>query len=274
MKNIAMKRTTMKPIVSVDVELTKRKDLKNDYLSLTFSGFNRARQCKPGQFVHIGFNIAGVFYRRAFSIAGANASEQSLEIILKVVGRGSRYMANMKIGDSLNFLGPLGKPFTIPRKSQTALMVAGGVGYPPLLYLANYLIERGWDPKRIVFFYGGQGSPDIVDRARIKRMGVTFVPTTDDGSFGFHGRVTTPLVQALADKTYQSPMIYSCGPEAMLKAVDQIGTEFETPGELALEAPMPCGFGICLGCVVPLRAGGTARVCQEGPAFAIGTVKL
>ncbi len=264
----------MKPIVSADVDLIKRKDLKNGYLSLTFAGFTRARYCKPGQFVHIDFENSSVFYRRAFSIAGANAAEQSLEIILKVVGRGSRQLANLRIGESVNFLGPLGKPFSLPRKSQTSILVAGGVGYPPLLYLANYLIERGWNPKQIVFLYGGQSSPDIVDRARIRRLGVQFFPTTDDGSFGQQGRVTTPLVKALTDKTYTSPVVYSCGPEPMLKAVDRIATEFETPGELALEAPMPCGFGICLGCVVPLRSGGTARVCQEGPAFAIGTVKL
>ncbi len=264
----------MKPIISADVDLLKRRDLKNGYFSLTFGPFARAKQCRPGQFVHIGFKQSSVFYRRAFSIANTNADDKSLEIILKVVGRGSKQMADLRIGDSVNFLGPLGKPFTLPNKKQTPILVAGGVGYPPLFYWANHLIARGWDPKRIVFLYGGQSSPDIVDRARIKRMGVKFIPVTDDGSFGERGRVTSPLVRALAENTYESPMIYSCGPEAMLKAVDQIGTEFETPGELAMEAPMPCGFGICLGCIVPLRAGGTARVCQEGPTFSIGTVKL
>ena len=264
----------MKPIVSADVNLIKRRDLKNGYFSLTFTTFPRARQCKPGQFVHIGFKHSDVFYRRAFSIAGANAQNKSVEIILKIVGRGSRQLGGLRAGDSVNFLGPLGKPFSLPRKNQTPILVAGGVGYPPLFYLANHLIERGHEPKRIIFLYGGQSSTDIVDRSRIRKLGVKFIPTTEDGSFGHKGRVTSPLVQALADKHYPSPVIYSCGPEGMLKAVDQIATEFETPGELALEAPMPCGFGICLGCIVPLRDGGTARVCQEGPAFPIGAVKL
>lgn len=264
----------MKPIVSVDVELVKRKDLKYGYFSLHFAPFPRARYCKPGQFVHIGFKLSNVFYRRAFSIAGIDTENQALEIILKTVGRGSSQLAGLRIGDAVNFLGPLGKPFSLPGKRQTPLLVAGGVGYPPLLFLANYLIRRGWDPQRLVLLYGGQGSADIIDRSRIRRMGVGFVPTTEDGSYGQRGRVTSPLVKALADETYESPVIYACGPEGLLKAVDQIATEFETPGELALEAPMPCGFGICLGCIVPLRAGGTARVCQEGPAFRIGTVRL
>ena len=153
-------------------------------------------------------------------------------------------------------------------------MVAGGVGFPPLLYFATHLIERGFDPKSILFPYGGRSSPDIIDRARIKKLGVKFIPTTEDGSFGEKGFITSPLVRLLSSQEITNPMIYSCGPEPMLKAVDQIAIEFETPGELSMEAPMPCGFGICLGCILPLKAGGYARVCQEGPIFPVGAIAM
>lgn len=269
-----MTAKSTKPIVARTVPLISRRDLKNDYMHLVFGPFPRTRSIRPGQFLHLDLPNCPVFYRRAFSVGGVNQEEKSVEIILKVVGRGSRALAQMRPGDEVNILGPLGNPFTAPRKSQTAIMVAGGVGFPPLLYFAVHLIQRGFDPKRILFLYGGRSSPDIVDRARIKKLGVKFIPTTEDGSFGEKGLITTPLVRALSSGDLINPVVYSCGPEPMLKAVDQIALEFETPGELALEAAMPCGFGICLGCIVPLKAGGNARVCHEGPVFPVGAVAL
>ncbi len=264
----------MKPIVASDVFLTSRRDLKNDYLSLSFGPFNRIRSIKPGQFIHIGFQNSPTFYRRAFSIAGVNTAKKEVEIIIKVVGRGSYQLSQMRAGDTVNFLGPLGNPFTLPGKKQTALLVAGGVGYPPLLFLAMRMIERGFDPKNIAFFYGGRSSEDIVDRARIRKLGVRFVATTQNGTFGERGMITTPLVRFLYSGETGKNVIFACGPEGLLKAVDTIATEFETPGQLALEAPMPCGFGICLGCIAPLKSGGFARVCKEGPVFDTGTIAL
>lgn len=264
----------MKPIISHDVFLTSCRDLKNDYLSLTFGPFPRTGSIKPGQFVHIGFRNPSTFYRRAFSVAGVNTAKREVEIISKLVGRGSYQLSQMRAGDSINFLGPLGNPFALPAKKQTALLVAGGVGYPPLLFLATHMIERGFDPKNIVFFYGGRSGDDIVDRARIRKLGVKFVATTQNGSFGERGMITAPLVRLLSSSESDRNVIFACGPEGLLKAVDRIASEFETGGQLALEAPMPCGFGICLGCVVPLRSGGFARVCKEGPVFDTGTIAL
>ncbi|MFQ5607128.1 MAG: dihydroorotate dehydrogenase electron transfer subunit [Candidatus Zixiibacteriota bacterium] len=267
----------MKPIVSSDVNLNSRRDLKNGYLSLTFGPFPRIRSIKPGQFVHIGISPSATFYRRAYSVAGVNLESREVELIIKVIGRGTRQLSRMRPGENrerVNFLGPLGNPFTSPAKHQSALLVAGGVGYPPLLFLAASLIERGHDPDRVFFLYGGKSTSDVVDRARIRNLGVNFIGATEDGSFGRKGMITAELVKLLSSEAVVSPVIYSCGPETMLKAVDQIATEFETPGQLALEAPMPCGIGICLGCVLPLKSGGFARVCQEGPVFETGTLAL
>lgn len=264
----------MKPIVASDVFLTSRSDLKNDYLSLSFGPFPRIGSIKPGQFMHIGFQNSSTFYRRAFSIAGVDTAKKEVEIIIKVVGRGSYQLSRMRAGDSVNFLGPLGNPFTLPGKKQTALLVAGGVGYPPLLFLAMRMIERGFDPKNIVFFYGGRTSKDIVDRTRIRKLGIKFVPATQNGTFGERGMITAPLIRFLSASDNGSNVIFSCGPEGLLKAVDTIATESETPGQLALEAPMPCGFGICLGCIAPLKSGGFVRVCKEGPVFDTGTIAL
>ncbi len=264
----------MKPVVSLDSQLVARRDLKNGYFALQFSPFPRLKSIKPGQFVHVGLYNANLFYRRAFSVSAVSHESGTVEILFKTIGRGTRALETLRLGDKVNLLGPLGRAFSVPAKGRTAVIVAGGVGVPPLLFFAETLINRGWDKRKIVFYYGGRSTGDIVERQRIKKLGFTFHPVTEDGTFGEKGLVTTPLKQELKDKTYANPFLYACGPEPMLKAVDKLAEEFQIPGELSLEAPMPCGFGICLGCVVPLKAGGFARVCQEGPVFSAGAVAL
>jgi dihydroorotate dehydrogenase electron transfer subunit len=136
------------------------------------------------------------------------------------------------------------------------------------------MVDKGHDPSSIEFFYGGRSAEDIIDRARIKKLGVRFHPVTEDGTLGQKGLVTMPVEQMLNDRKNEPLRLYSCGPEAMLKAVDTLGVKYTVPGQISVEAPMPCGVGICLGCVVKLTAGGHARVCREGPVFEIGEVAL
>jgi len=215
-----------------------------------------------------------IFFRRPMSIAGVRTATNEIEVIFKVVGKGTKLMKQLKIGDRVNILGPLGLPFTLPQKRETAVLVAGGVGFPPLLYLAEEMISKGHDPKKIEFFYGGRSRQDILEAARIKKLGLNFHPVTEDGSLGEKGLITRPVERFFIEPSSQKLRIFSCGPEGMLKAVDELGLKYKIPGQLSLEAPMPCGIGICLGCVVPLRAGGHARVCKEGPVFEIGEVIL
>ncbi|RKX17462.1 MAG: dihydroorotate dehydrogenase electron transfer subunit, partial [Candidatus Zixiibacteriota bacterium] len=160
-------------------------------------------------------------------------------------------------------------------KNEKVIMVAGGVGFPPLMYLAVEMIEKGHNPKNIVYFYGGHSKEDILERARLKKTGINLIQVTEDGSIGSKGLVTKVLKNYLNKlESLKNLRLYSCGPEGMLKAVDGIGLEYDIPGQISLEAPMPCGVGICLGCVVPLKKGGHARVCCEGPVFDIGEVSL
>ena len=258
-----------------DAFLIKSKDLKNNYYSLTFGSFNRAGQCRPGHFVHVQLPCSDVFLRRPMSVASVSPEKQELEIILKVLGRGTRMMSDLKKGAPVNILGPLGLPFRMPKRSQTVIMVAGGVGFPPLLYLASEMVSRGHDPSLIEFFYGGRSSGDIVEKPRIKKLGVKFHPVTEDGSAGSRGLVTQAVEQFITARGKSAkPVMYGCGPEGMLKATDDLGRKYDIGGQLSLEAPMPCGIGICLGCVVNLREGGHARVCCDGPVFDIGEVIL
>jgi dihydroorotate dehydrogenase electron transfer subunit len=255
-----------------DTFLIKKRNLKNGYFSAVFKTYSRVDKCRPGQFVHIHLPTCEVYFRRAMSIAGVSVKKQQIEIIFKVVGRGTTYLGGLRVNDRVNMLGPLGTPFKFPRKNETAIIVAGGVGFPPLMYLVTEMVKKGYDPKKIEFFYGGRSAPDLIERTRIKKLGVKFHPVTEDGSIGTKGLVAGPVERHINENSDKPMRIYGCGPDGMLKATNDLGVRLGIPGQLSLEAPMPCGIGICLGCVVPLVKGGHARVCVDGPVFEIGEV--
>jgi dihydroorotate dehydrogenase electron transfer subunit len=264
----------MTKLTGQDTYLIKRRNLRNDYHSCTFGPFNDVKKCRPGSFVHLRIPSLDVFFRRAMSVASVDTVRKELEIIFKVVGRGTAFLAGLSKQSQVNFLGPLGNGFTLPRKSESAVIVAGGIGFPPLMYLVSEMVSRGFNPGQVHFFYGGRSGDDVVEHSRIKRLGVCFHPMTDDGSFGRRGLVTEAVEEYIRDHSGEKMRLFGCGPEPMLKVVDELGLKYKLPGQLSLEAPMPCGIGVCLGCVVTLRAGGHARVCRDGPVFDIGEVLL
>ncbi len=263
----------MKKIVIETTAVVQNKKLAQGYHVMTLAPFSRLKSIKPGQFVHIKIPNCNLMFRRAFSVYDVDTKKGQLDIIFKVFGRGTALLSRFKAGQELSLMGPLGNHFTFPSRKEFALMVAGGIGMPPVYFLAKSLVERGHDKKRIVFFYGGNGRADLVDLARIKRLGIKVIPATLDGTVGFRGLVTEAVLAYLVDLG-GSARIYACGPEGMLKAVDELAREQDIPGELSLEAPMPCGVGICLGCIKPLKAGGYTRVCHDGPVYKVGEVLL
>ena len=264
----------MTKLTCEDTLVVKKRDLKNDYFSLVLAPFSGAKSIKPGQFVHIRLPSTDIYFRRAFSVASVNPVKKEVEIIFKVFGRGTKILGKMRKGDSLDLLGPLGVPFSFPNKKERAVIVAGGVGFPPLMFLAEKMIERGHNPKQIEFFYGGRSKTELVELSRLKKMGIKLHLSTDDGSAGTKGLVIGPVEKYLKKHLNEKLKLFGCGPEKMLKAVDELGLKYDIKGQLALEALMPCGVGICLGCVVPLKAGGFARVCCDGPVFEIGVVNI
>lgn len=260
---------------SFTAAVVRSKNLKNDYFSCTFGPYPASSATKPGHFLHLQLPHTDLYFRRAMSVASVDPLRKEVEIIFKVFGRGTTLLSRFPVGAPVNMLAPLGRPFTPPRKQESVIIIAGGVGFPPLLYLAHELVTRRKMPAdQIHFFYGGKSSGDILERTRIKALGVQFHPATDDGSFGSKGLITSVVDSFVKSHPMKRPKIYACGPEGMLKATDELGLRLGIAGELSLEAPMPCGIGVCLGCIVPLRAGGNARVCADGPVFQIGEILL
>jgi dihydroorotate dehydrogenase electron transfer subunit len=259
------------------VAANKQLDAAGLYYSLTIADFKTPRPISPGQFVHIKVADGGeVYFRRAFSIADYDPRTGALEIIYKILGRGTARLGDKKKGDRLDIIGPLGNRFSkIPKKSNV-VMVAGGVGFPPLYFYAKYLIQSGHDSRQISFFYGGRTRNDLVELSRIKKLGVRFFPCTDDGSFGFKGFVTKAVAEAMGEMNPHHTSVCGCGPEPMLAALQDLALKSGFDGELSLEAPMPCGVGVCLGCIKPTIANPReyVRVCHDGPVFKLGEVAL
>jgi len=263
----------MKTIVAENCIIIKKVPMGGDICYFELGPFSKVKSIKPGQFVHVQIPCCNVFFRRAFSVYDVDTEAGTLGILFKMFGRGTEAMAEKKKGDRLNILGPLGNGFRIPSKKESIILAAGGIGMPPLYMLTKTLINKGYSKEKIFFFYGAMSKSDLADTKRIKKLGVKVYLSTDDGSAGFGGFVTDAIKKELPNINGRR-RLYACGPEGMLKAANEFALDLQIPGQLSLEAPMPCGIGICLGCIKPLVKGGNTRVCREGPVYDIGEVVL
>jgi dihydroorotate dehydrogenase electron transfer subunit len=217
----------------------------------------------PGQFAMLaafarwgGGEDERPYLARAFSVARVLDGEA--HYLLEDVGPGTRRLCELRSGDELWALGPLGRGFSPPPDDRGALLVGGGVGIAPLAILQDALASDGVASTVLLGFRDG---PHAAGAALLSDA----IIATDDGSVGHRGLVTD-LLSAELDRDGHA-VVYACGPAPMLEAVRALCAERETPAQLALEAGMACGFGACYGCVVPARGGGYLRVCVEGPVL-------
>jgi dihydroorotate dehydrogenase electron transfer subunit len=282
-------------ILEADVAANSLLCTEHYCLALTVPGFPPA---KPGQFVHLcpspgsAQGLETPFLRRAFSIAGLRRSPGNVEIdvIYRVVGKGTRWMGSLRPGDRASLLGPQGNAFPIDAVAPEAWLIAGGVGLPPLLWFTESLRQAG---KQVIFFYGAQRldlaalqldpavapSADActatLSAARLAKIGVPVVLSTDDGSIGFHGHVGQAL-EAYAAANHRRAgevVLYTCGPEKMMHFVAQLAAKRQLRAHACVERSMACATGMCQSCVVPVHdrtdsAGWRYRLCcTDGPVF-------
>ena len=195
------------------------------------------------------------FLPRAFSVLRATKGPHGMELhfLLEDVGPGTNRLCELRPGEGLLLVGPLGQGFTPPRQERRPLLVGGGVGIAPLAIWQDQLDQEA---KVLLGFRDGERarSAAVLSGARV---------ATDDGSVGHHGFVTDLLREELDDDPCE---VYACGPPGMLEAVRALCVERGVPGQLALESGMACGFGACFGCVVPTRSG-YVRLCLDGPVL-------
>jgi len=230
---------------------------------------------QPGQFLMVRLQESfDPLLRRPFAVHRMyqNNPPVSFEMLFKVVGRGTRLLAGMRPGYSLNLLGPLGRGFRLPNQNGFILMVAGGIGIAPLPYLAETLMGSGFKGRRVLWF-GGKGSADLVCVEHFEDMGFEVELVTEDGSTGRPGLVTDHLEHWLTQQPEMPKVIYSCGPYAMQRLVAEMSIRLNIPSQLSMEALMGCGVGACLSCSLRCRPPEDgqdphyANVCQDGPVF-------
>jgi dihydroorotate dehydrogenase electron transfer subunit len=235
----------------------------------------------PGQFVMVGAGSeAGVprqdplllrpmaIYRELGSPTAEGAAEREIELLYRVVGRGTQLLSEAIPGDSIKIVGPLGRGFLlgepIEASGPTAILVGGGTGIASLYELAQALVARG---RSVHVILGGRRAADLMGRDDFESLDVCLILTTEDGSEGVRGLVTAPLADGLTD-VESGATVYAVGPTPMMKACAALAEANSADCYVSLENPMACGFGVCLGCAAPRAEGGFSLVCRAGPVFA------
>jgi len=255
-----------------------------DYHHMALVAPGVAEHTRPGQFValSVGGPDTGLVLRRAFSIYRVSTRGVyggTVEIVFAARGAGTRWLAAQPQHTPVDVVGPLGRPFALPRDKASATLVGGGYGSAPLFALAEQLLSRG---ARVDFVLGAATSERLFGALDAKRMASSVAVTTDDGSAGTRGWVTDVLPAVL--QRGQADVVYACGPMGMLAAVTAVASDHGVPAQCAVEESMACGIGVCMTCVLPVDGDdGVTRMvrsCVEGPVFlgdrvrwdAVGTV--
>ncbi len=245
--------------------------LSADLFELVFLAPDIAKKAQPGQFVNIKVSDQNdPLLRRPISIYDIDHETGKISLLYKVVGRGTQLMTGIKAQAAIDVMGPLGKGFTLPTYVQNTLLVGGGVGIAPLMYLARCLKELEC---QVTVFYGAGSSNELAASERFRQLGVELHTAAMDGTAGYHG----PVTDLLQDQDpYDVDSIYTCGPEVMMAAVaEYVGCNYLW-GECSLEAHMACGVGACLGCARKLKRNDEEyiKICKDGPVFNIMAVDL
>ncbi|MBU0679363.1 MAG: dihydroorotate dehydrogenase electron transfer subunit [Verrucomicrobia bacterium] len=248
-----------------DVTVIEHVEVQGGYRLLVMDAPDIAAQVQPGQFIHLQIpDLRDALLRRPFSIY--NAENNRLSVLYKGVGVGTRWMADLKPGDPLSVMGPLGHGFPIAEAGGYPVLVAGGYGMAALYIAARESRQKG------TAFFGGASAGDILCVPEFEALGWEVRVTTEDGSLGMKGIVTDAMDEWLAQNRPEGePEYFVCGPSGMLKAVGERAMKAGTKAWISLDNNMCCGVGACLTCVQKIRTADGAwewqRACREGPVF-------
>ena len=220
-------------------------------------------QIKPGNFVSLlPPASSGAFLRRPFSVAGVH--DDVLKFVIRDIGKATNAITGLQKDEAIEVLGPLGNSYPIFEPDKKLWLLGGGTGIASLLF-----VQKVHDNQNDRILWGGKKSCELPEMSQTP-CGCTLA--TDDGSCGECGNVVEVTRRWLASD--RPDYIAACGPRGLLKGVQQLAAEYNIPAWISCEEFMACGMGACAGCVVPLAAGGYARVCADGPVFVAGEVLL
>jgi dihydroorotate dehydrogenase electron transfer subunit len=242
-----------------------------EYHVLTLTAPGIAELTRPGHFVAlaVGGPQSSMLLRRAFSIYSVQSRGVyggTLEVVFATHGKGTEWLAKLHRHEQVDIVGPLGRPFALPKEPVSCVLVAGGYGSAPMFMLADQLRARGC---RVDVLLGASTEGKLFGVLDAKRLAASLTITTDDGSLGERGRVTDAL-PAVLERT-DAGVVYACGPMAMLQAVAEVAADHGAYSQCAVEEAMACGIGVCMTCVLPVIGDdGVTRMlrsCVDGPVF-------
>ncbi len=254
-------------MIQDNFRITHISEVVKDIIAVRFSAPPIAHTAKPGQFVNSRVHgFTDPLLRRPFSIRQVVGDE--IEIIFDIVGRGTAILAERKVGEFIDVIGPLGTPFSFDNSHGEALLVGGGMGAAPLPMITSVLLQLN---NEFQTFIGARTSQRLLLH-HLQNLHIA----TDDGSQGFKGSAIELLEIYLRESKSIRRKIYACGPKPMLKSLSRLMEQYDVPCEVSLESVMACGFGICQGCPVELAAGEKkyGLVCTDGPVFNIRAIKI
>lgn len=238
------------------------REIARDYFQLDFEWPQAYPTPAPGQFFTIRVDPGPVpLLRRPFGFSTVSADGRASTIYWRR-GQATRAIAALQDGDVLDVLAPLGRGFPLPSSDSLPVLVAGGVGVGPILYLANALSAHSPAPLLVVGARSAVSLPEIDIDPRVEVH-----LATDDGSHGYHGTAVA-LAQELIEQRSEHAELFLCGPHPMLAAGHRLAEEFSLTAWVAMEQMMGCAVGACMGCAIPVHGEAEyARVCTEGPVF-------
>lgn len=253
------------------LKIVSHREIADKIFEIVLEGELTKQMTTPGQFVHVKVTpTIEPLLRRPISICHVDLEKQQFTMLYRAEGKGTTLLSERKEQEEVDILGPLGIGFPVDeaKVGETALLVGGGIGVPPLYYLAEQLTNKGVN---VIAVLGFASKKDVFYDEKFSKFGTTYVATVD-GTYGTKGFVTDVIDKFGID----FDVLYSCGPKPMLKALDE---RYEGHrGFLSLEERMGCGIGACFACVCHLKNDPTGtsykKICLDGPVFPIGEVIL
>lgn len=256
-------------MIDETVEVLTNDEVAEDFFLARLEAPHIAAHAQPGQFVNVEVN-AGVapFLRMPLSVCAVHRQINCIDVLYQNMGLKSGELSRCRVGEQLRCLGPLGKAFSPVSPPMRSVLVGGGIGVPPMIFLGSELIKKGVE---VALLVGARSAAKHLADSFFQGAATRLGRATDDGSLGHHGLVTELLQRELAAGPCA---VYTCGPHAMIEAVARACVERDVPCQVSLEEYMACGIGICVGCVVRVENADAnnayadyKRICVDGPVF-------
>lgn len=247
------------------VRILENRKINGKYYKLIFRSGPLSKNVRPGQFLQIRIHEGNdPFLRRPFSYYRVSGGR--IEVLYEILGGGTAALAEKKKGDSLRVMGVLGKWFAGKIGKKKRVLVGGGIGVPPLVFLAEKFSSE-------YLLIGTRSKAEVLPKVELKKIKAEVLYSTEDGSYGQKGLVTALLEKVIMNEDPRGLFIQTCGPKKMMRAVMTIAAKYGIGGEASWDESMACGVGACLGCMVETRHG-LKRACADGPVFGFEELAL